>query len=171
MFPCAGAALYRRTILKKLDGFDEKFFMYLEDIDLGLRIRLLVYRCLYVPDAKITHIGHGSNVTRESYIFYTARNRIMVFLKNIPLSLLLFKTPSLFYGWLFFWIAHRGHLLHLRGSLAILKHLPHILNERKKIRNLSRLSTKQIRHLITNEWPEVSLGKLLQNTLFANQKP
>lgn len=166
LFPCAGAALYRRHILVKLGGFDETFVMYLEDIDLGLRIRLLGFKCFFVPQAEVLHVGHGSDISRERYIFFTARNRLLVFLKNIPLSLLIQKSPSLFYGWLFFWLVHRGHFLHLKGSLSVLKQIPHIVKERRKLGNLSKLSVIKTRQLISNEWPEISIFRLLRNTLF-----
>src|SRR5664280_2197517 len=44
--PCAAAALYRRNALESVGGFDEDFFCYLEDVDLGFRLRLAGYRCL-----------------------------------------------------------------------------------------------------------------------------
>ena len=46
---CAGAALYRREAVLAVGGFDERFFAYLEDVDLGLRLRLAGWRCRYEP--------------------------------------------------------------------------------------------------------------------------
>jgi len=45
--PCAGAALYRHSALREIGGFDENYFCYVEDVDLGFRLRLAGYRCLY----------------------------------------------------------------------------------------------------------------------------
>ncbi|TML25690.1 MAG: glycosyltransferase family 2 protein [Actinobacteria bacterium] len=57
---CAGAALYRRSALVDVGGFDERLFIYLEDVDLGLRLRLAGWRCLYEP-AVARHAGGGSS--------------------------------------------------------------------------------------------------------------
>ena len=46
---CAGAALYRRGAVLDVGGFDERFFLYLEDVDLGLRLRLAGWGCRYEP--------------------------------------------------------------------------------------------------------------------------
>ena len=62
--PCAGATLYRRDFLRAMGGFDESFFAYLEDVDLGLRGRLRGYRYLYQPGAKVLHAGHGAGIRR-----------------------------------------------------------------------------------------------------------
>ena len=55
---CAGAALYRRGAVLDVGGFDERFFLYLEDVDLGLRLRLAGWRCRYEP-VVARHAGRG----------------------------------------------------------------------------------------------------------------
>ena len=57
---CAGAALYRRAAVRAVGGFDERFFAYLEDVDLGLRLRLAGWRCRYEP-AVARHAGGGAS--------------------------------------------------------------------------------------------------------------
>ena len=57
---CAGAALYRREAVLEVGGFDERFFMYLEDVDLALRLRLAGWRCRYEP-AIARHASEGSS--------------------------------------------------------------------------------------------------------------
>ncbi|MFZ2193850.1 MAG: glycosyltransferase [Candidatus Moraniibacteriota bacterium] len=57
----AGTALFiRRELFKKIDGFDEQFFMYFEDVDLCLRVRKLGKKVLYFPDFTILHYGGKS---------------------------------------------------------------------------------------------------------------
>ena len=51
--PCAAAALYRREAFLEIGGFDEDFFCYLEDVDLGFRLRLQGHRCRYVANATV----------------------------------------------------------------------------------------------------------------------
>jgi GT2 family glycosyltransferase len=55
--PCAAAAMYRTDILQQVGGFDDRFFCYFEDVDLGFRLRLLGHRCLYVPEAVVADAG------------------------------------------------------------------------------------------------------------------
>jgi len=84
-FPSGCAALYRRDMLNTIGLFDDDFFMYLEDVDLGLRARLAGWRCLFVPDAVVYH---KYSSTTKSYspmkAFLVERNRIWVLLKNFP---------------------------------------------------------------------------------------
>ena len=58
---CAGAALYRRAALQAAGGFDERLGMYLEDVELGLRLRLAGWRCRWEPRAVARHAGGGSS--------------------------------------------------------------------------------------------------------------
>ena len=87
---CAGAALYRRDALLDIGGFDESFFCYMEDVDLGFRLRLRGYRCLYVPMAVVRHVGSGTTCKNSDIsIYYGHRNLVWTFFKNMPLPLLL----------------------------------------------------------------------------------
>src|SRR5262245_55617570 len=54
--------LVRRTLWDELSGFDERFFMYSEDVDLCARIRANGYRCVLEPAADVTHHGGRSDV-------------------------------------------------------------------------------------------------------------
>ena len=76
--PCAGATLYRRDFLRAMGGFDESFFAYLEDVDLGLRGRLRGYRYLYQPGAKVLHAGHGAGIREDRYVELITKNRLLV---------------------------------------------------------------------------------------------
>jgi GT2 family glycosyltransferase len=84
--PCAAAALYRRQALVDAGGFDEDFFCYLEDVDLGFRLRLAGHKAMYVPDAVVHHVGSAS--TGEEWsdfaVYHGFRNPVWVFIKNMP---------------------------------------------------------------------------------------
>ena len=54
--------LMRRDALHEVGGFDEQFFMYAEDIDLGLRFIEHGWRVHYWPGVDVIHVGAGSNV-------------------------------------------------------------------------------------------------------------
>ena len=83
--PCAAAALYRRDVFLEADGFDEDFFCYLEDVDLGFRLRLRGHRCLYVPAAIVQHTGSALTGRRSDFsIYHGHRNLTWTFIKNVP---------------------------------------------------------------------------------------
>ena len=84
--PCAAAALYRHSALRKLGGFDEDYFCYLEDVDLGFRLRLAGYRCLYVPQSVAYHVGSGTTGGQHSdfAMYHGHRNLVWTFVKDMP---------------------------------------------------------------------------------------
>ncbi|MCC8164280.1 MAG: glycosyltransferase family 2 protein, partial [Lachnospiraceae bacterium] len=63
---CAGAAIYRRSVIEKLGGFDEAHFVYLEDVDICWRARLMGYENRYEPRAKVYHMGSASSGSRHN---------------------------------------------------------------------------------------------------------
>ena len=97
---CAGAALYRRDLLLELGLFDEDFFCYLEDVDLGSRARLHGYRNLYEPRALVLHAGSATSGSRHNAfkVRLTARNNLFLLYKNLPLWFLLLDLPLLAAG-------------------------------------------------------------------------
>ena len=93
--PCAAAALYRRSAFLEADGFDEDFFCYFEDIDLGFRLRLLGYRSRYVPDAVVRHVGSAVTGRRSPFSLYHGhRNLVWTYVKNMPGPLFWFYLPQ-----------------------------------------------------------------------------
>jgi GT2 family glycosyltransferase len=84
--PCAAAALYRRSALRVVGGFDEDYFCYVEDVDLGFRLRLVGYRCLYVPQSVAHHVGSGTTGGQHSdfAMYYGHRNLVWTFVKDMP---------------------------------------------------------------------------------------
>ncbi len=98
--PCAAAALYRRSVLQQLGGFDEHYFCYMEDVDLGFRLRLLGHSARYVPQAVVRHVGSATSGGQRSAfaLFYGHRNMVWTFVKNMPLPLLLLLLPLQCHG-------------------------------------------------------------------------
>lgn len=83
--PCAAAALYRVSALVAVGFLDEDFFLYVEDIDLGFRLRLAGYRALYVPTATIRHLGSAFVGKHSDFqIYHGHRNLVWVYIKNMP---------------------------------------------------------------------------------------
>jgi GT2 family glycosyltransferase len=91
---CAAAALYRLDAIRLVGGFDEDLFCYLEDVDLGFRLRLMGYTCRFIAAARVEHVGSGLTGYRSSTsTYYGQRNLVWVFLKNMPARLIWFLFP------------------------------------------------------------------------------
>ncbi len=86
---CGAAAMYSRDAFLDAGGFDEDYFSYLEDVDLGFRLRLRGHRCLYVPEAAVHHVGSASlGVASDFALYHYHRNLIWSFVQNMPSRLL-----------------------------------------------------------------------------------
>jgi GT2 family glycosyltransferase len=91
---CAGAALYSIAAVREVGGFDEDFFCYMEDVDLGFRLQLAGYRCRFVPDAVARHIGSATTGHRSAFsTYYGQRNLVLTYVKNMPTPLLWALLP------------------------------------------------------------------------------
>ncbi len=89
-FPSGCAAAYRRSLLDRIGGFDESFFAYGDDTDLGLRARFAGARCLLAPRAVVYHkYSETSGAYSEFKVYHVERNRVWVLLKYFPLRWIL----------------------------------------------------------------------------------
>lgn len=93
--PCAAAALYRRQAIIDAGGFDEDYFCYVEDVDLGFRLRLAGYKAMYVADAVVHHIGSATTGGQRSdfSVYYGHRNLVWTFVKDMPGCLFYLLLP------------------------------------------------------------------------------
>ncbi len=83
--PCAAAALYRRSAWLAAGGLDEDYFCYLEDVDLGFRLRLQGHQCWHVPEAVCHHVGSAVTGRRSDFSgYYGQRNLVWTYVKNMP---------------------------------------------------------------------------------------
>ncbi|HEV2124106.1 MAG TPA: glycosyltransferase family 2 protein [Chloroflexota bacterium] len=89
-FFCGAAALLRKDALQDVGLFDERYFMYYEDMDLSWRLRLRGWKVLFVPDAVVEH-EHAASSQEWSplFIYNVDRNRPLMLLKLAPLPLAL----------------------------------------------------------------------------------
>lgn len=91
---CACAAAYRRDLFDTIGLFDERFFAYMEDVDIGARAQFFGYDCLYVPAAVVRHHGSLTANRVPAYKFYLhMRNALVVFFQYAPPLRLLLWTP------------------------------------------------------------------------------
>ena len=92
---CGGAFMIRRDIFEQLGGFDDRFFMVYEDVDLSYRARLAGLRVFYAADAIVRHVGSGSLGTiSPRAVYYGQRNLEWTWIKNTPRTLLLSTAVS-----------------------------------------------------------------------------
>jgi GT2 family glycosyltransferase len=166
LWPDGCAALYSSAMLKEIGGFDEDFFAYADDAELGLRGRIAGWQCMYTPHAVVRHhrgatLGLGSARRLE----LIERNRVLLVVKLFPLSLLWQNGAYLLAriaAGLWAALRNRGDLRHyqgaagkwtaatalLRGNLSALPRIPLMLRKRRAFRPLGRLSSSQIRSLL-----------------------
>ena len=97
---CAGAAIYRKAVFDEIGLFDESFFAYLEDMDVGYRARLAGYRNLYNPYAKVYHLGSASSGSRHNAfkVELSARNSMYMMKKNMPVWQYILNLPFIVAG-------------------------------------------------------------------------
>lgn len=99
---CAGAALYKKSLLDEIGMFDDNFFAYMEDVDLAIRAKINGYHNLLCPQAIVYHIGSATSGSRynEFKVRLAARNNVWVVYKNIPIPLKIINFIFLFLGFL-----------------------------------------------------------------------
>lgn len=103
---CAGAAIYRKSILQKIGLFDENFFAYLEDMDISYRARVYGYKNYYASKAKVYHIGSATSGSRHNSfkVKLAARNSIYLIFKNMPIPQIILNFMFIFIGIIVKWI-------------------------------------------------------------------
>jgi GT2 family glycosyltransferase len=135
----AAAALYRRDAFLGVGGFDERFFCYYEDTDLGFRLRLAGHRCQYVPTAVVHHVG-SATAGRESdfMLYHTHRNIIWTYAKDMPSPFVWLYLPQhvlINVLTLLAFARQRRFRLVLRAKADALRGLPAVLRERREIQS------------------------------------
>jgi GT2 family glycosyltransferase len=146
--PCAAAAMYSREEFLKVGGFDEDYFSYFEDIDLGFRLRLNGGKCLYVPNATVHHVGSASTGKRSDFsVYYGYRNLIWTFLKDMPLYLLWILLPLHAATMLFFavYITLRGQGRAIWSAIFdAIRGTPKIFEKRRAIQKNRRANPNEL---------------------------
>jgi len=166
LWPDGCAAMYRRAMLDQVGGFDEDFFAYADDAELGLRARIAGWKCLYMPDARVLHHrGATLGLRSERRLVLIERNRVLLAAKLFPWSLLwlngAYYLARLAAG---LWAAAtqqgevgrypgltgkiRAALALLKGDLAALMLLPKMLAKRRSLNRIRKLSSREVRALI-----------------------
>ena len=165
LLPSGSAALYRREMLDEIGIFDESFFLYCEDTDLGLRARWAAWESWYVPGAVVEHrYSHSSGKASPLKAYYVERNRLFLAVKNFPLRELFlapFYSAARYFWHAVYAVTGRGKsgefrsagqnaallpLYVLRAYLALLVHLPALWKQRRTMKR--RLDDRQFRRIM-----------------------
>jgi GT2 family glycosyltransferase len=176
LWPDGCAAMYRKTMLDQIGGFDEDFFAYADDAELGLRARIAGWRCFYMPQAVVRHhrgATLGKQATRRLRLI--ERNRVLLAAKLFPGSLL-WKNPAYYLARLTagLWAALRGQgeagqfptameKLRLASALLMadleaLAMIPRIWPKRRLLNRIRKLSPYQVEQLLLSH--RISLKEL-----------
>jgi GT2 family glycosyltransferase len=166
LFPSACAALYRREMLKEIGYFDEDFFSYCEDTDLGLRGRLAGWKARYAPAAAVHHLYSGTGGKYSAFkACLVERNHLWVLLKNMPAGYILmspFYTVWRYVVQVYGVLTRKGSVARfaensgmsqlivivIKAYCQALKKLPRMVKKRKKIWDRRHISTEEYRSLL-----------------------
>ncbi len=146
---CAAAAMYRRGALVNSGGFDEDFFCYTEDVDLGFRMRLFGSRCLYIPQSVAYHVGSGTTDGQHGNFatYHGHRNLVWVFVKNMPGILFWLFLPMHIimniYAILLLCLRGQG-LVAVRAKLDALLGLPKMWKKRNQVQKIRTASIAEV---------------------------
>jgi GT2 family glycosyltransferase len=167
LMPSGSAALYRRAMLDEIGGFDDDFFLYCEDTDLGLRARWAGWKCLYVPEAVVEHhYSHSAGAASPLKAYYVERNRLFVVAKNFPARMALaapFVSLARYLWHVRYLLAGRGSAARFRAEghaglrmawyvarahLALAAHFGRLRRQRREIRTNARITPRIFEHLL-----------------------
>jgi GT2 family glycosyltransferase len=168
---CAAAALYPRDEFLAAGGFDEDFFAYHEDVDLGFRLRLRGLRCFLVQAAAVRHVGAASTGHRSDFaIYHGHRNMVWTYAKNMPYPWSWLYLPMHFVVNLvaipYFILAGHGRAI-VRAKLDALRGLRRALAKRRIVQAgiaipprevVTQMNTKFLGPLegwLSRQWPMV----------------
>jgi GT2 family glycosyltransferase len=161
-FPQGCGAMYRKSLFDGIGLFDEDFFAYADDSDIGIRARLAGWKCLFVPFAVIYHKSSGTAGQHSPLkAFYVERNRFWLTIKYFPSPLLflsLFFTLYRFAFQAYGALSHRGAagrfteiysplelvVILLRAYGSGIRHLPSMWKKRRMLRPLRKVSYGEI---------------------------
>ncbi|MDH3871115.1 MAG: glycosyltransferase family 2 protein [Gammaproteobacteria bacterium] len=151
--PCAAAAMYRTDVINEAGGFDEDFFCYLEDVDLGFRLRLAGHRCLLVPLAIVNHVGSATSGGQQSdfAVYHGHRNLVWTYVKNMPAALLWMCLPLHLLVNLvtLLWYSVRGRTgLISKSKLEAIKGIPLAWRKRKLVQSERVITIAQVLYVM-----------------------
>lgn len=146
---CAAAALYRRQDWLAAGGLDERYFCYVEDVDLGFRLQLAGRPCWYVPDAVALHVGSGLVGVESAFaVYHGHRNLVWTYAKDMPAPLVWRYLPLHLGATVvaLVWFVWRGRAVAFcRAKLAAAAGLGATLADRRAVQSRRIVSVTELR--------------------------
>jgi GT2 family glycosyltransferase len=157
-----GASLFRSAMLREVGLFDEDYFAYLEDQDLGFRAQLMGWKARYEPTAVAYHRLMGTSATITNFGRYHAiRNCIYLYVKNMPHPLCWKYLPKFLVG-LALMAANdvrRRRFLAIAGAYVdAVRHLPAMLSKRRRVQAGRRVPVGYIDSVLVHPLPPTQRG-------------
>ncbi len=159
--PSAGAVFFRPRFFDEVGLFDERFFAYLEDVDIGLRARLMGKRAAFLPDAVVYHYGGGTRLGDRQgpspsdtgmRVRWIARNKIVIMARDLPAGLLIRWSPRMAAGlaksFLYHTFISRQALAFLSGTVHGIMAVPGLMEERRALQGRRKISPRSLKALI-----------------------
>ena len=164
---CGAAALYAREDFLQAGGFDEDYFSYFEDIDLGFRLRLNGKKCLYIPDAVVQHVGSASTGKRSGFsVYYGYRNMIWTFAKDMPGGLFWLFLPvhvgTILFFILYLTLRAQGSMI-WRAVFDAVSGLPKTLKKRRIIQQNRKVRPQELTYILSTGLLEPYLEFIKRN--------
>jgi GT2 family glycosyltransferase len=186
LLPTACAALYRKEAVLKAGLFDEDYFAYGEDIDLGLRISMLGYKCIHVPRARVYHFYSGTsgeNFFMKAYL--SERNRIFTVIKCcsfVEILLSFLYTLSRYLHYIYAFLKKKGvsadflereplyavFIILLKVYICVIINMPRLLRKRYDIgyrRGMRYINIYMMRREFKIEARELALKRRIYTIL------
>jgi GT2 family glycosyltransferase len=176
-----GASLYRAEMLKEIGLFDERFFAYYEDSDIGFRGQLAGWKVLYEPAARVYHYvgGTSSRIDLKGEAeaaaihhqdkpsafarYHSVKNIIFLYTKNMP-GWLYWKYLPLFWASLVLLLvndAGRGLLgSYFKGLGSALRQMPGVLADRRRIQRGRKVSIGYVDSILYHKLPPIQKMKV-----------
>ncbi len=146
----SGCCIVRREVFEEVGGFDSDYFIYDDDTDFSLRVRLLGYRVLLVPSAVVVHRGGVLRGLNSGTLYHSSKNRIRTALKNYELKNVWWKFSVLSF---FTFVISIGFVVlgkideakaTLRGLLSPMKDFRGIWRKRLRLQSKRRIKDSEL---------------------------
>lgn len=151
--PCGASAMIKRSVFEALEGFDEDYFCYVEDVDLAYRARLMGELSVQVRDARVSHMGYASSGRRSSFATYHGvRNRLWTFFKNTPGWAVWALAPLHMSVTLLHWLSSARFGLFTTFGRAVrdaFSDWPRLMDKRRAVQRARRVTTAEILRAMT----------------------
>jgi GT2 family glycosyltransferase len=166
-----GASLFRVAMLREIGLFDEDYFAYLEDQDLGFRAQLMGWTARYEPSAVAYHHMMGTSGTLSDFGRYHAlRNCIYLYVKNVPAPLCWKYLPKFVLA-LALMAANdvrRRRFHRMLGAYGeVVRQFPHLVRKRREVQGGRTVPIEYIDSVLVHPLPPTQKNLLKIRNAFA----